>query len=299
MRAASAAIAVLFASVGSSGAEVGEPKLASSRSEVRELKPGELAQAAITAVLAARPSDAVPGATVEIARSQGRLDLSAARQEMTDAFTAASLRVVDAGEPTGDIAMTVQDPRGVRALITLGSTRGGIFLIARPAQPHLPGECVRIPRRKWTVVVQSSGIDQQGEHRSATTNWELTTSRFVDLDGDGILDAFVPLHGRGQCPEEGMWDVYVMRGACGHRVGTIGPGWLAPDTMSAALDRSGFRPLTMVSEHVRMGTRPPPIPEMLTTTTAYRYGEQGYAKQKADVRSGVCHHCSVSSCTAP
>jgi hypothetical protein len=49
--------------------------------------------------------------------------------------------------------------------------------------------------------------------------------RDVDLDRDGRLDAFVPRRGDEVLPGETeprvVWDALVMRGGCGHRVGTF------------------------------------------------------------------------------
>ena len=51
-------------------------------------------------------------------------------------------------------------------------------------------------------------------------------SRFVawwwwDFDGDGTLDAVVPETERAYCAEDVRRTIYLARGSCGHRAGTI------------------------------------------------------------------------------
>lgn len=95
-----------------------------------------------------------------------------------------------------------------------------------------PGECTALPQRTWNATVHARAVNNHGQHHSSDITWQLKTSRLYDVEGDGVLDTFVPLHGRGQCPEQGLWPVYVMRGSCGHPVGTVGPGWLGSELAS-------------------------------------------------------------------
>lgn len=107
-----------------------------------------------------------------------------------------------------------------------GTTVGVVVRVIEPGEfnrrVRLPGECVRV-----AIGHRDAG------HRSASYMPIFS----VDLDRDGRLDAFVPrprpaqdvevlAHGleHGIAAISGgavVWDAYVMRGACGHRVGTF------------------------------------------------------------------------------
>ena len=281
-----AVMVVLF--LWSSGIAVAEPKW---------IKAAELASTAIEALAAATPDTAQTGAGVRIAWSEGTKDLDLARKELVAAFGNARLTIVDAGDSTGDIAMTVEDARGARAIVRLGTERGSIVVVARPSRVNPPGACVVPPAPVWRATVHAGGIDQRGEYHQSSITWRLTTSRLHDVDGDAVLDAFVPRYGKGDCPQDGLWEVYVMRGACGHWIGKVGPGWLTDDTVTVAVDPSGFRPLVFARDRATEGKGL--VPEITTTTTTYRFGAKAYRKVKAVSRTDRCHHCAVWYCTTP
>lgn len=267
-----------------------------SRADTRHLKAEELAGAVLDALAAGDPARAKRGATTPIASSGAAADLDAMRAQLVAAFADAGVVVIDGGDPTGPIRMTVADRRGVRATIVQDADQGRATLTARPSKVTPPGRCVVPPAPTWDVTVHASGIDQRGQHREADINWRLATARLADVDGDAVLDAFVPNHRAGQCPEDTTFDVHVMRGACGHLVGTVGPGWIADDLVATRVDRSGYRPLVLEQRTPRPGKRR--IPEMVTTVTTFRFRGTAYRATKSTVDVGLCHHCSTQSCTS-
>jgi hypothetical protein len=97
------------------------------------------------------------------------------------------------------------------------------------------------------------------------------------------------------CPEEVSYRVYVMRGSCGHDVGVVGPGSLAWDAGSVALDRSGYRPITMESKRSARGRHM--IPEVTTTTRTFKVIGGRYKQTAVKRSTGRCHHCASWHCT--
>ncbi|MBA3503300.1 MAG: hypothetical protein M4D80_12140 [Myxococcota bacterium] len=208
------------------------------------------------------------------------------------------LKVIDDRTYGNATVITIQAANGARARITVDQGGGAITLTARPANPTLPGKCVAIPDVKHPVYVNSSAINQSGDRGRGQTFWDYKTERIHDVDGDGIADAFVPVaKAKNACPEEVAFRVFVMRGACGHDLGVIGPGSFQFDAGTAAIDASGFRPFTMEAQKSKQGKRG--IPEM--TTTVRRFGVKAGKYKQLDSKSttGVCHHCATWNCSAP
>jgi hypothetical protein len=179
----------------------------------------------------------------------------------------------------------------------MNENNGEIVVVPRPTKWVAPGACVAPPQPVWTATVHAGGVNQDGEYNSRDISWRLTTARLLDVDGDAILDAFVPQHGPRSCPEDGAWDVYVMRGTCGHAMGTIGPGWFGQGAQLVPLDLSGYRPITTESQRSQHGKRH--IPEMVTKTTVHKVKRKAYRVRSTKTRTGVCHHCAVWHCTTP
>jgi hypothetical protein len=208
------------------------------------------------------------------------------------------LKVIDDRTYGNATVITVEGANGSRARITVDQGGGAITLTARPANPTLPGKCVPIPDVKHPVYVNSSAIDQSGEQGHGQTFWDYKTERIHDVDGDGLADAFVPVaKTKNACPEDVSLRVFVVRGACGHDLGVIGPGSFQFDAGTAAIDASGFRPFTMETQKSKHGKKR--IPEM--TTTLRRFGVKAGKYKQLDSKSttGVCHHCATWSCSAP
>jgi hypothetical protein len=268
--------------------------------DVAWVDPDAIATTTAGALAAADAKQAAPGAATRAAYVNKAADLAAARKTFDDGIAKAGLRVIDDAGTAGDtsgFAVTVEDAAGRRAIVRMNASHGEILVVPRPTKTKAPGTCAAIPAPMWNATVHAGGVDHEDEYRQSEITWRLTTSRLVDVDGDAILDAFVPDHGARQCPEEGSWDVYVVRGTCGHAVGTVGPGWSGLDAALVPLDRGGYRPLTTSSEHTRHGARG--IPEMVRTTSVYRMKRGTYRIASTKRSVGVCHHCAVWHCTTP
>ena len=199
------------------------------------------------------------------------------------------LKILDDRMYGNATVLTVEAAGGARARITVDQGGGAILLTARPANPALPGKCVAIPDVKHPVNVTSNHVK---------TLWDLKTERLHDVDGDGIADAFVPVaKTRNACPEEVSFRVFVVRGACGHDLGVIGPGSFQFDAGTTAIDASGFRAFTMETQKSKAGKKG--NPEMATTVRRFAVKAGKYKQLDVKTTTGACHHCATWSCTAP
>lgn len=256
------------------------------------------ADAVATAVKATETIDskAAPGQTIVAAWiSDPKPAVNA--QAVRDALAKTTLKQIDDSSRADELVVTLEAPSGARVTIALGPYQGSILVTPKPAATKPPGKCVTVPDVRHEVYVQSHAIDQEGEYREGTTHWDLRTARLLDVDGDGLLDAFVPIAARkNTCPEDVSYRVYVMRGACGHELGVVGPGSFSFNASAVPLDASGFRPMTYESETTANGKGP--IPEMATTTRTFKVTKGRYTKTAQTSRSGICHHCARWSCNA-
>lgn len=111
-------------------------------------------------------------------------------------------------------------PAGPRVMLEVYDVRTSLKLSARAVTrplppPPLPGPCVPIPEVEFQISTKIGD--------ALFPVW-FFTCHDLDLDGDGVLDATVPLASGARCNDDVRWALYVTRGACGHRVGTVGPG---------------------------------------------------------------------------
>jgi hypothetical protein len=193
-----------------------------------------------------------------------------------------------------------------------GQNRRGLLLLTRPTvdpervhtslhlypsghEPvaSLPGACVKPPEVSRRFESDVSGIDQEGESFFARLGYVVGAWDAVDLDGDGVLDRFVPRPKGGRCPWEVTFDVYVMRGECGHLVGSV-TGDFAQESHVAGFVR-GLRAITTRSEWATHGSKRP-LPEHHSRTRRYVFDGKQLRERSDDTRTGVCHHCGVASC---
>ncbi|MBA3391004.1 MAG: hypothetical protein H0T89_00080 [Deltaproteobacteria bacterium] len=195
------------------------------------------------------------------------------------------------------LVIVVEATTGARGRIAVDPGGGTITLTARPSTAKPPGKCVAIPLVNHAVHVRSRGTDQRGERREGETFWDLATARIHDVDGDGLVDAFVPIAKRDACPEEVTYRVYAVRGSCGHDLGTLGPGSFAWDASTVALDTSGYRPFTLAAQKTAYGKRR--IPEMTTTTRQFAVRKGRYTQVAIKRTKGTCHHCALWTCSSP
>jgi hypothetical protein len=175
-----------------------------------------------------------------------------------------------------------------------------IFGRALRAPSSLTSPCVPVPKVSFAILEEQTGIDWQGHRFSGLARWAFETSHDYDVDADGELDAFVPERpspkGRG-CPGDVSRAVYVMRGACGHRVGVVGPGLPRSDAVDAAPDASGFRILTFYEATPTVAK----VHVVEFDTREIRFAFERGAYRRLDPRServehGSCEHCATGTC---
>jgi hypothetical protein len=230
---------------------------------------------------------------IELATIAPSKDIAADARLVRDAIVAAHYRVLlDVVEDSAVIAI---DVKNARATIELGSHGGSVAITPSPSSIRAPGRCVAIPNVIHAIRSQGHAIGQDGELHESDRRVSVGTSHAVDVDGDGIPDVLVPAAGsKGECFEQLHWRVFVVRGTCGHELGTIGPGWV---TVDGARDASGFHPLRATSDSTSPGTDG--IPEMTTHTTRFAVRGGVYVKVDSNAQTGRCHHCALWSCSAP
>lgn len=216
-----------------------------------------------------------------------------AAKTVREALAARAFTIVD--ELASPPVLTVEAPSHARATIVLDPERGAITVIAKPANVKAPGKCVAIPQQRHEVYLHSMAVNQDGELGQGTVHWDLRTTAMLDVDGDGVLDDFVPTApSKHACPEQVRWRVFARRGTCGHDVGIVGPGWV---TAATTADASGFFRLTSSAESSALGKDA--VPQMTTSTRTFAVQNGRYVQIDQSTRTGLCHHCATWSCTAP
>lgn len=165
--------------------------------------------------------------------------------------------------------------------------------VGHTAAVKLPGACVAPPRRVRKISVQSSAVDQDGEYHEGNSAWVIDTSAGADLDGDGRPELYVPHARTGACPWDIPHDVYVMRGECGHLVGTI--VGLVNETTHVARFEHGLRVVHTTAEWADHGGKRPE-PTHHTRTRSYTFDGRRLRQTADAARDGICHHCGVSYC---
>lgn len=156
-----------------------------------------------------------------------------------------------------------------------------------------PGPCVVPPSRARPTIVDSSGIDPSGHARRSVETDPVQTRVGVDLDGDGVGEVFVPRPNKGRCPWEIPHDVYVMRGSCGHRVGTI-VGEIDRDTALAPFVH-GLRTVTTTASWSRF-ERGRSAPVSHRRTRRYVFDGKTLRKRRDRDETMKCHHCGIERC---
>ena len=186
------------------------------------------------------------------------------------------------------------------AVVASGLALVGTARSQEPPPPTLrfSSPCVAPPQRDVQLAVRSREANPPPEREAGSRRTvSLRTERRLDLDGDGQLDVVVPIVERGDCPHEVEYDLYVMRGACGHLVGrTRGvpqvtrpapPGGLAELhtdlRWSEVTDPSRETSASNVATHHEVRT------PYVARGGRYRPG-------RPTVQSGICHHCAIPHC---
>ncbi len=160
----------------------------------------------------------------------------------------------------------------------------------------LPGPCVPVPRREFVVsrvMRQPSPVDPEFPAETQD-NVGISTHATLDVDGDGVQDLLVPEPVARDCPTDGHYGLYVVRGECGHRVGGI-VGQIAPKRETDAAS-AGLPELTTTVEYGQQIDPREPA-RLRTDRRTYRFDGGAYREVEMISTSVVCHHCSEVSCT--
>jgi hypothetical protein len=231
---------------------------------------------------------AVTGDLEQVSRTwAGRLKHEGVRvvaEHRGEAWTACSFELADGTR--GNVILTGS---GAPGEIDGALGRGG-----HPPE-KLAGACVPVPNQRWVVEVASEGVGSNGRRYSGRTTHGVETMFFWDLDGDGQLDALAPVARPGAsrrgCPWEVEYEVYLMRGACGHDAGRVGPGNLdVVPTSAPGASPAGLLPLAFTAEWSTTG--PQGIPVRSARRTSFAASGMRYQKTSDQTTEGVCHHCA-------
>jgi hypothetical protein len=210
----------------------------------------------------------------------------------------------------GRVSATLER-RGRRLIVVLarGNARAsGLLQTVTPPtrQPRLRGPCVAVPERRFEIWVHpNAGAPVEGYHGRGrapqSIRWGFHTGFDHDLDGDGLLDALVPLTRKAYCPQSVRQEIYITRcsasGCCGHKVGSIGGGHIdAAVLRKSRPGPAGLKPIVVSFQRTEGKSR---IPERYSHTLRYAFDGRGYRVAHRRRSGGRCHHCGFSTCTGP
>jgi hypothetical protein len=248
---------------------------------------------AISRAVAKLDPKAPAGEPIEVATIAPSKDVPADAKLVRNAIAAAHYHVLlDVAEGRAMIAIDVEN---ARAIIVLDRDGGSVAITPSPSSISAPGKCVAIPNVTHEIRRRSMGIGQDGEPQESDTRLNAATHHAFDIDGDGIPDVLVPAAATaGECFEQLHWRVFLVRGACGHELGAVGPGWV---TVDGARDASGFHPLVAGTNST--GTDAQGNRESTTRTTRFAVRHGAYVKVDSSARTGACPHCASWWCSAP
>lgn len=103
------------------------------------------------------------------------------------------------------------------ASMTTDSWLRVVLRSASPRTPTPPGACRPVPDDRWRICWETAN--------RSMCSFDFGTRWDLDVDRDGVPDALVALPAGHRpertCPHEIQWEVYVSRGACGHRIGRL------------------------------------------------------------------------------
>lgn len=187
----------------------------------------------------------------------------------------------------------------MRSSLRIASAASAVLAIlcAAPAASQranvLPGACVAIPNNDW-ILERSITSSQPSEFdNDAVVHDEVGfgSTRVADLDGDGTLDAYVPVPETGDCVDDMHLAIYIVRGRCGHYVGTVvGRIEVARTQGSARL-----RDLTTTErETVQVSAR---RTVQRVHTRVYHFDGRQYVEVTHEQSDSNCAHCASSWCT--
>lgn len=181
-------------------------------------------------------------------------------------------------------------PSGPRVLLQVFAYEREVIIeafgVPRPAAPlAMPGPCVAVP----TVGFEMPWYPTEGAPRTRhETRFDL------DLDGDGVFDAAVPIPGDSGCLDEVLHALYVTRGACGHYVGTVGP-WLpvGRQLMATPLGTTGLKDIPVfTSRTVGAGE----AARKVQAEIKFAFDGQVYREVDRKVVEESCTDCKAQEC---
>lgn len=156
-----------------------------------------------------------------------------------------------------------------------------------------PGACVAIPNNDW-ILERRITPSQPSEHQDdgfVSDEVRYSSSRVADLDGDGVLDAYVAVPEQGDCVDDMHLALYIVRRGCGHYVGTVEGRIQRPPTRGAAR----LPDLTTIErETVQIGPRDT---VMRVHTRVYHFDGTLYREVSHSQTDSNCDHCSSDWCT--
>lgn len=237
------------------------------------------------------PSVPAPGQAIGIADLESDALWPDRLAELDKALTEAGMTIVDAAPSAGGAVRTVELAGGARATLWVNHNSGTITLTPSPTAAKPRGKCVAIPEVSMVIDRTSHNFDHHSRSHPGSSRLGLSTARLHDVDGDAVMDAFVPSAPADACPDEASWKVYLVRGSCGHYLGEIGPGYVekGPDR------HRGYADLETSTTSVGHDAKDP-VPVMSRTRRTYALRAGRYRQRSTTSTSGRCHHCGTSSC---
>ncbi len=167
----------------------------------------------------------------------------------------------------------------------------------REASIALAGACLVPHDREYIIEVTSREAHPPPDREEPEPRRHaLRTLRDFDLDGDGTMDVFVPTLEPNACLHDVTYAMYVVRGDCGHDVGTLrGRPQLSEGETDGLRNLEGHRRWAAITD-----ANSPPGPNNVATlwevTTPYVAREAHYASGDPRESSGICHHCGIPEC---
>jgi hypothetical protein len=239
------------------------------------------------------PKATAVGESIEIAVLESNALWPDLMADLDKVLADAGMTVISVAPSGAGAVRTVELESGARATLYVDHNSGWITLTPTPAAVKPRGRCVEIPAVRIVISRNSQAVDHHGQFHSNNLDASVETARLHDIDGDAVMDAFVPTAPADACPEQASWKVYVVRGSCGHYVGEVGPGYVekGPDRHRGYADLE-----TSTSSSARDLKDPAPI--VTRSRRQYEMRRGRYRQRSATTTSsGRCHHCGLSSCS--
>lgn len=195
------------------------------------------------------------------------------------------------GEAERTATVVIDERRYFVAFTTSGQVNAEIRQ-AVPGGPPLSSPCLPIPDDSWSSIVTRWGESRRSFRYSFRTSWA------HDFDRDGAPDALVPLPDsrdpQHACPAGIEWDVYVSRGACGHRVGRIEGRYQSRDPAHTGLAH-GFED---ISTQVDVMSPRDPVQDLRYAFdgSSYRVADRTVHEARCEVHPADCRARSHTTC---